>query len=122
MCSFWKSQGVSFSKAIEDLKLNFKIVDNVIPDKHVEIFIKYESKPEKVQSQSTNLVVYDLETFITVRDVIYSICNKNLSKISGTYNRDITQQEHEKCKKCSIVFKGTSCFNKMLDYVLKERR
>ena len=35
-CLIWKSQGVSFIIAKEDqLKPNFKIVDNVISDEHV---------------------------------------------------------------------------------------
>ena len=64
-CLIWKTDGVSFDKAIKELKDNFKVVDNVISDKHVESYIKYENKPEKVQSQLTNMVVYDIETFNT---------------------------------------------------------
>ena len=39
-CLIWKSNGISFSQAIEELKNNFKIVDNVISDKHVKSSIK----------------------------------------------------------------------------------
>ena len=53
----WNSQGFSFNKAREDIKLNFKVVDNVTSDKHVKNFIIYEHKPKKIQSQLTNLVV-----------------------------------------------------------------
>ena len=49
-CLIWKSDGVSFDKAIRELKDNFKVVDNVISDKHVKSYIKYEYKPKKVQS------------------------------------------------------------------------
>ena len=62
-CLIWKSNGISFDKAIKELKDNFTIVDNVISDKHVKSFIKYAYKPKKVQSPLTILVVYDLETF-----------------------------------------------------------
>ena len=50
-CLIWKSDGVSFDKAIGEIKDNFKVVDNVISDKHVKCYIKYEYKPKKVQSQ-----------------------------------------------------------------------
>ena len=50
-CLTWKSNGISFNKAIEDeLKPNFKVVDKVISDIHVEGFNKNEYKPKKVQS------------------------------------------------------------------------
>ena len=42
-CLIWKSENISFNQVIEDeLKPNFKVVDNVISDKHVKSFIKYE--------------------------------------------------------------------------------
>ena len=63
-CLIWKLDGNSFNEVIKkQLKPNFKVTDNVISDKHIKSFIKNEYKPEKVQSPSTNLVVYDLETF-----------------------------------------------------------
>ena len=52
-----------FTQATKELKPNFKVVDNVISDKHVESFIKYEYKPKKVQFPLTNIIVYDLDTF-----------------------------------------------------------
>ena len=64
-CLIWKSQNISFNQVIEnELKPNFKVVDNVISDKRVKSFIKSEYKPKKVQSQLTNMVVYDLEILI----------------------------------------------------------
>ena len=37
-CSNWKWNGISFNKAIEELKRNLKVVDKVISDKHFKIF------------------------------------------------------------------------------------
>ena len=73
-CLFWESIGISFNQAIKELKDNFKVVDSVISDIHVKSFVKYEYKPKKVQSQLTNMVVYDLETFNTDRVVPYANC------------------------------------------------
>ena len=87
-------------------------------DKHVESFIKYEYKLEKIQSPLTNIVVYDLETFNKIRAVPYCSCIYKLSKISGKYHRDTTEEEYQKCLSDCVVFKGTDCFNDMLDHVL----
>ena len=47
-CLIWKSDNVSFNQVIEnEIKPNFKVVDNVISDKHVKGFIKYEYNPKK---------------------------------------------------------------------------
>ena len=71
-CLIWKTDNISFNQVMEDeLKPNFKVVDNVISDKHVKSFIKYEYNPKKVKSQLTNIVVYDLETFNKIRAVPY---------------------------------------------------
>ena len=118
-CLNWKPNGISFNQAIEDeLKPNFKVVDNVIPDKQVKSFIKNQYKPKKVQSPSTNVIVYDLETFDIVRVVPYCSCINKLSKISGKYNRDISAKEYQKCLNDFVVFKGTDCINEMLDHGL----
>ena len=118
-CLIWKSDGVSFEKAIKELKDNFRVVDNVISDKHVKSYIKYEYKPKKVQYQLTNMVVYDIETFSTIKCVPYANCIYRLSKISGKYYRDISEKEYQKCLNDCIVFKGLDNINKMLDYVLQ---
>ena len=73
-CLIWKSDGISFDKAIKELKDNFEAVDNVISDKHVKSFIKYEYNPKKVKSPLTNIVIYDLETFSKDRAVHYCSC------------------------------------------------
>ena len=37
---FWKSNGISFNQVIEDeVKRNFKVVDNIISDKHVKVLL-----------------------------------------------------------------------------------
>ena len=46
-CLIWKSNGISFIQATKELKQYFKVVDNVVSDKHVESFIKCEYKPKK---------------------------------------------------------------------------
>ena len=118
-CLIWKSDNVSFNQVIKDeLKPNFKVVDNVVSDKHVKSFIKYEYNPKKVKSPLTNIVVYDLETFNKIRAVPYCSCIYKLSKISGKYHRDISEQEYQKCLNDCVVFKGTDCINEMLDHVL----
>ena len=116
----WKTDGVSFKKAKEDeLEPNFKVVDNVIFDKNVGNFFKFEYKPKKVQSQLPNKLVYDIETFYTDRLVPYANCINTLNNISGKYNRDISEKGYQKCLNVCIVFKRIDNFNEMLDYVLQ---
>ena len=117
-CLIWKSDGISFEKAITELRDTFKVVDNVIPDKHVKSFINYEYNPKKVKSPLTNIVVHDLETFKKIRAVPFCSCNFKLSRISGKYHRDISEQENPNCLNNCVVFKGTDCINEMLDHVL----
>ena len=100
-CLIWKSNGFSFIQVRDELKPNFKVVDFVISDKHVQNFIKYEYKPKKVQ---TNIVLYDFETFNKIRAVPYCSCINEPSKISGKYHRDITAEYYEKCKKKIVLF------------------
>ena len=86
-CLIWKSNAISFNRVVEDeLKPNFKVVDNVISDKHVESFIKNDYKLKKVQSPLTNIVVFDLETFNKIRAVLYCSCIYKPNKISGEYH------------------------------------
>ena len=100
------------------MQTKFQIVDNIISDKHVESFINYEYKPKKVQSPLTNIVVYDLETFNKIAAVPCCSCLYKLSKISGKYHRDISEQEYQKCLNDCVVFKGTDCINEMYNLVL----
>ena len=118
-CLIWKSNGISFNQIIEnELKPNLKVVDNLLSDKHVKGFNKYEYNPKKVKSPLTIKVVYDLETFNKIRVVPYYSCIYKLSEISGKYHRDISEQEYQKCLNDCVVFKGTVCINEMLDHVL----
>ena len=66
---------------------------------------------KKVHSQLTNKVVYDFETINTDRAVPYANCINRLCKISGKYNRDITEREYEKCGKNCIIFNGAVSIN-----------
>ena len=61
-CFIWKSSDISFNQAIEDIILNFEVVDNVIFDKHFKSFVKNDYNPKKVESPLTIRAVYDLET------------------------------------------------------------
>ena len=100
------------------LKPNYKIVDNVLSDKNVKGFIKYEFKAENVQSPLTNIVVYDLETFNKNRAVPYVSSINKLIKLSGKNNLDISEKEFPKCPNDCVVLKGTDCINELLDHIL----
>ena len=94
LCLSWKSNGISFTQAIEALKLNLKVVDTNISDKHVEAFVIYEFSPRNVQPPLTILVVYDPETYIKDRAVTNCCCIQRHSKNFGKSNRDITRKQH----------------------------
>ena len=89
----WKLQENSFNHAIKyELEPIFKVVDNGKSDEHGKSFIKYEYKPEKIQSPLTNLVVFDLETFNKSQAVPCASGKYSLNKISGKYNRDVSEK------------------------------
>ena len=46
-CLIWKSQGISFNQAVQELKANFKMVDNYITEENVTSHFKYEFTPKK---------------------------------------------------------------------------
>ena len=46
-CVIWKSQGVSFNQAINELKDNFKIVDKYLTEENVKSNFEYIYKPKK---------------------------------------------------------------------------
>ena len=64
-CLIWKYQNVSFNQAINELKNNFKIIDNYITEENINSHFKYEFIPKKIDSHVTNFIVYDLETHNT---------------------------------------------------------
>ena len=66
-CLIWKSRGVSFNQAIEELKEKIKAVDNFITEENVNSHFKYEFIPKKIDSHLTSFIVYDLEAQNTDR-------------------------------------------------------
>ena len=46
-CLIWKSEVISFDKAIKVLKVNFKLVDNIISDKHVKVLLNMNTNLKK---------------------------------------------------------------------------
>ena len=54
---------------------------------------------KKIESHFTNFITYDLETHNTDRARPYVFCFYRLKKLAGIYNRDLTKDEIEKCKK-----------------------
>ena len=118
-CLIWKSEGVSFNQAIQELKNNFKIVDNYITEENVKSLFEYIYKPKKIESHLTNLIVYDLETHNRNRARPYVFYFYRINKLAGRYNRDLTSDEREKYKKDTVAFYGDNCVEKALDFCLK---
>ena len=117
-CLVRKSFGISSNQAIEELKLKFKVFDNVLSDKHIKSFVEYEYNPEKVQSPLTEKIVYDLETYKKDRAVPSCSCYYKLSKVSDKYHRDITEKVYQKILYDCVVFKVNGCSKEMLDHFL----
>ena len=109
---------IGFIQAIEELKLNSKVVYSVISDKRFKCFLKYEYKPKKLQFPITTKVVFDLETYNKDRAVPYCKCIFTLRKIAGKYNRHITEKEYQKTFNDCVVSKGSVCIIEMLDHIL----
>ena len=118
-CLIWKSEGVSFNQAIQELKDNFKMVGNSITEENVKSHFKYEFIPKKIESHLSNIITYDLKTHNTDRARPYVFCFYRLSKVAGRYNRDLTPSELEKCRKDTITFDGDNCVEKALDFCVK---
>ena len=118
-CAIWESEGVSFIRAMKELKDKVKIVDNYITEENVKSHFEYIYKPKKIESHLTNFIAYDLETHNTDRARPYVFCFYRLSKLAGRYNRDLTPSELEKCRKDTIAFDGDNCVEKALDFCLK---
>ena len=119
LCLIWKSQGVSFNQAVQELQNNFKKVDNYITDENVNSHFKNEFIPKKDESHLTNFRVYDLETYNTDKAKPYNISFYRLSKIAGRYDRDPTIEELQKSIKDTISFSGENCVGNALDFLLK---
>ena len=82
-CLIWKSESVSFTQAIKELKDNFKKVNNYITDENVNSHFKYDFIRNKIDSCLTNFVVYDLETLNTDRAKPYNQTFYRSNKITG---------------------------------------
>ena len=91
-------------------------------EKLVKSFVICHYKPEKFQSQLTNMIVYDIDIFNTDRAVPYAICMNRLSENSINCSRDITEKEYQNCLYDCVVFKGGDCVNELLDHVLQLKR
>ena len=117
-CLIWKSSDNNFTQAIKELKPNFKVVDNVLCNKHGKSFFKNEYKPKKAQSSSTIIILYDLETFKNDRAVPFASGIYKLSKVSGKNHRDIPEKGYQKCFIAFVVFTWSDCVYEMLDCVL----
>ena len=117
-CLIWKSQGVSFNQAVQELKDNFKMVDNFITEENENSHFKYEFIPKKIETHLTNFIVFDLETYNTDRAKPYNISFYRLSKIAGRYNRDPTKEELQKSINDTISFAGENCVGIALDFLL----
>ena len=103
-CLTSNSQGVSFNKTIEELKSNFKKVDNFITEENVKSPFKYEFIPTKTDSPVTNLFVYDLETHYTDQAGPFAISFCRLSKVAAKNIRDLTPFEIEKYRKKTLLY------------------
>ena len=71
LCLKWKSENVSFIQAIEELKDNFRIVDNFITDGKVKSRFQYIYTPKEIESYLTKIITYNLETHNTDRAKTY---------------------------------------------------
>ena len=118
-CLIWKSQGVIFIQAIQELKNSFKIIDNYRTEENVNSHFKYEFIPKKIESHLTNFFVYDVETHNIDRVRPYDMTFYRLNKIAGRYERDPTQEELQKSIKDTIAFTGVVCIGNALDFCLK---
>ena len=84
-CLIWKSEGVSFSQAIKELKDICEIVDNYITEENVKSHFEYTYKPKKNESNLTYFFVYGLEihnTDRTDRARPFVFCFYRLSKLA----------------------------------------
>ena len=118
-CLIWKSEGVSFIRAIKELEDFFKRVDTFITEENVKSHFEHEFTPKKIESHLTNFIVYDLETHNTDRARPYNVTFYRLSKIAGRYERDPTQQELQKSINDTTAFAGDKCIGNALDFCLR---
>ena len=104
------------------MKDYFKIVDNYTSEENVKSHFEHILKLKKIESHMTNFIVYGLETHNTDRARPYVFWFYRLSKLAGRYNRELTRDERDECKKDTIAFNGNNCVEKALDFCLKIKR
>ena len=112
-CLIWKSEGDSFKDAIKESKDIYKIVDNYITEENVNPPFENEFKPKNIESHLTNFIVCDPETHNTDRARPYCISLYRISKISGSYGRDQTREELDKCKKDPLLLMEVNVLKKL---------
>ena len=66
-CLIWISQGVSSNKAIQQVEVNFKMIDFYLTDENVNCHFEYIYKLKIIEPQLINSFVYDLESENTDR-------------------------------------------------------
>ena len=89
LCLIWKSQGVSFKKAIEKLISDFQSVGNFITEESVSSHCEYEFITKKTDAQLTNSIIYVLEAYKIDSVIPYFISFNRLIKLGAEYNRDL---------------------------------
>ena len=105
-CCIW---GDSLKKAVEELQVNFKLVNNFVNCYFVNKYVEYNFKPNTIESQLNNVCVYDIETYNKDRAVPYAIGFYPVSQLASKWNRDLTQDEIDKCLNDARLFEGENC-------------
>ena len=80
-------------KLLKNWKIILKKFCNFITDENVTSHFEYKFLPQKIVSNLTNFIVYDLETHKRDRDRSYCISSFRLSKLAGRYKRDLSQYD-----------------------------
>ena len=93
--------------------------DNYILEENATSLFEYEITPKKIESQLINFITYGLETHKTDRARPFCFSFYRLSKLAAEYNRDLTQEETDSCKKDTTVFYRDKCLSNALAFVLK---
>ena len=96
-----------------------------ITEENGKSHFEYIYTPKEFESHLTNFIIYDLETHNEDRARPYVLSFYRLKNSSGRYNRDLSQNEIDKCIKDTIAFDDDDCVTKALDYCFKlktERR
>ena len=112
-CVIW---GISLAKATKEVETNFKYINNTVTDSNVKNHKEYKFNPKKVEYQTNNICVYDIETFNRDRAVPYAIGYFPVSKMGiSKYNRDLTKEEIDKYLDNVRIFDGEDCITRMFE-------